>query len=169
MKKAIALVLALMLTFALCACGGSGSSTTDSSASKTDSSAVTDVTKEVETTKAPSGIEGSWVMESYDSGTQMPVGATFEVAMEITADSFTYDEKDNIEGQESEFKMEGVCTIDGNTAKFSAKHSVAKFSSQSSETEIENPADFTGTLENEKLTLNIENNGIKTVIVLKRA
>ena len=169
MKKAIALVLALMLTFALCACGGSGSSTTDSSASKTDSSAVTDVTKEVETTKAPSGIEGSWVMESYDSGTQMPVGATFEVTMEITADSFTYDEKDNIEGQESEFKMEGVCTIDGNTAKFSAKHSVAKFSTQSSETEIENPSDFTGTLENEKLTLNIENNGVKTVIVLKRA
>lgn len=162
MKKAISLVLALILVFALCACG--------SSASKTgDSSAVTDVTKEVETTKAPSGIEGSWVMESYDSGTQMPVGATFEVTMEITADSFTYDEKDNIEGQESEFKMEGVCTIDGNTAKFSAKHSVAKFSAQSSETEIENPADFTGTLENEKLTLNIENNGVKTVIVLKRA
>ena len=168
MKKAIALVLALMLTFALCACNGS-TSKTDSSASKTDSSAVTDVTKAQDTTKAPSGIEGSWVMESYDSGTQMPVGATFEVTMEITADSFTYDEKDNIEGQESEFKMEGVCNIDGNTAKFSAKHSVAKFSAQSSETEIENPADFTGTLENEKLTLNIENNGIKTVIVLKRA
>lgn len=153
MKKAIVLITALALIFALCACGGSGSS-----------SASPDETT-VEATK--SAFVGNWVMESYESTYQPPDGSEIDVTLEITsAKKFTYTEKQVVEGISSEIIRTGSYYESGNNITFTYDHTTA--SQQESTAESDNKGVFTGVLEGSKLKVFFYSD-VNSTLIFKRA
>ena len=153
MKKLLIIISALALEFALCACGGSGSS-----------SASPDETT-VETTKSP--FVGSWVMESYESTYQPPDGSQIDVTLEITsAKKFTYNEKQVVEGASTEITKTGSYYESGNNITFTYDHTVA--SQQGSTGESDGKGVFTGVLEGKKLKVSFYSD-VTSTLTFKRA
>ena len=147
-----------MLALALCACGGSSSSTTESS--KADSSTV-ESKAEVTEAKADSAV-GSWVMESFkqESGTE---DFEFTMSIDINEDgTFVFrQETETVKGEST-----GTYKEENGKYTFHSTHSSITYEGKTEEDDIED--EFTGELSGDKLTL-VNSEAKPSTIYMKRA
>ena len=142
MKKAIAIVLALMFVFALCACGNDNSSSGGSEESK---------------------FVGTWELESFkgDASTQ---GADVKATMDINDDkTFTVNQTISMQGLNSELVITGTYEENGDTINCTSRHRTSTVFGKPTEEDINTT--FTGTLKDGKLNVNL--NSLDLVLVKK--
>ena len=153
MKKAIAIITALALMFALCACGSSGSS-----------SASLD---EAASTEAKPFFPGKWVMETSESTASIPEGFEAEVTMEITdIQSFTYTEKDIYNGVATEFVRTGTYYENDGIAVFTYTHTTAY--QQGGTADSDELGRFTGKIKDDKLVISITSSDVTSTLTFHR-
>ncbi len=153
MKKAIVILTALALIFALCACGGSENS-----------SASPD---EAASTEAKPFFQGKWEMETLESEASMPDDFEAKVSMEITdIQSFTYTEKYTVEGTATELVSTGTFYEKDGIAVFTYTHTTAD--NQGSKTENNKIGKFTGRIRDDKLEITITSGGVPIKLVFHR-
>ena len=153
MKKAIVIITALALVFALCACGGSESS-----------SASPD---EAASTEAKPFFPGKCVMETSESTASIPEGFEAEVTMEITdIQSFTYTEKDIYNGVATEFVRTGTYYENDGIAVFTYTHTTAY--QQGGTADSDELGRFTGKIKDYKLVISITNSDVTSTLTFHR-
>ena len=147
MKKLLAISMALVLALALCACGGGSSSESKSN-----------------------GFVGKWEMESYNSTVSQADDHTLEVKMEILDDkSFSYSESEtDSQGHYLKTIVSGTYTESDNKADFNYTH-VSTSNSDNNTSEADEKGTFKGTIDGDKMTIEMERYGDTSTIIFKRA